>query len=204
MKTFQILKEGMSMKKLRVMLMITIISMSFMMYGCEKEEKSVQEQEKAQAEEDKEEPVQEEKEVEVEKEEEIVEEKNEAVAVAVANMKIYYVDLDTGEIVSKDIETDDVTPEVVWEQLKKEGVIKEECGLNSFSFNDTEKTMDMDVDEAFGNYIRSMGTTGEDILITCITRSYLETYGYEGIKITEDNKVLETGHAVLDGYIGLE
>lgn len=192
------------MKKLRVMLMVAIISMSFMMYGCEKEEKSVQEQEVQEKGGKKKEPVQEEK--KEEKDETVVEEesKNEPVAETVTNMKIYYMDPDIGEIVSKEIEIDNVTPEKIWEQFKKEGVIKEECGLNSFSFNDVDKKIDIDVNEAFGSYIRSMGTAGEDILITCITRSYLETYGYEGIRITEDGKVLETGHAVLDGYMELE
>lgn len=170
-----------------------------MIYGCEKEEKSVQEQEKVQEEGEKEELVQEEEEVVVEEKEE-----NEVVSVTTASMKIYYVDPGTGEIVSKDIEADNVTPEMVWEQLKKEDVIIEECGLNSFNFNDAAKLMDMDVNEAFGSYIRNMGTTGEDILVTCITHSFLETYGYKGIKITEDGKVLETGHTVLDGYMGLE
>lgn len=187
------------MKRLRVMLMITIISMSFMMYGCEKEEKSVQEQEEVQEKGEKEESVQEEKEVE-----QAVVEENEKVSVTVTNMKIYYADPGTGEIASKEIKADYVTPEMVWEQLKEEGVIKEECRLNSFSFNDTGKTIDLDVNEAFGNYIRGMGTAGEDIIVTSITRSYLETYECEGIKITEDGKVLETGHAVLDGYMGLE
>lgn len=83
-------------------------------------------------------------------------------------------------------------------------VISKECGLNQYSFHETEKKMDIDVNTAFGTYIRNMGTTGEDIVITCITRTYLETYGFERIKITEDGKVLETGHAVLDGYIGNE
>lgn len=122
----------------------------------------------------------------------------------VAKMKIYYADSKTGEIICNEVESNQVTPETIWKQLQMEDVISEECGLNQYTLYDAEKKIDIDVNGAFGTYIRGMGTAGEDIVITCITRTYLETYGFEKIKITEDGKVLETGHAVLDGYMGIE
>lgn len=174
-----------------------------MMYGCGKKEEPVQKKEETQ-EKDPEEGVLEENTDEKDATTMENDSENNSVNVLVTKMKIYYADLGTGEIISKEIESDNVTPEIVWKQLQIEGVINEECKLNQYIFHNEEKKIDMDVNGDFGNYVRSMGTMGEDMVVTCITRSYLETYGYEGIKITEDGKVLETGHAVLDKYMGIE
>lgn len=167
-----------------------------MVYGCEKKEEPVQQ-----------EKIQEEKKEES-KEEDIDENITENTEEDVENnavlkkMKIYYVDANTAEIVSKEIEDENVTSELIWSQLKEEGILSKESELNNFNVNEAEKKLDMDVNSGFGNYIRSMGTTGQDQIITCVTRSYLETYESVGIRITEDGKVLDTGHTMLDGYIG--
>jgi hypothetical protein len=192
---FKLNKKRWNMKRIKVLLIVTMISLTTMiMYGCGKEEAEYSSEE------------QEKEELEVEKDDfpdAEVDDEN-SVASTVTKMKIYYADSETGEIVCNEVESDQVTPEVIWKQLQEQDVISKECGLNQYSFHETEKKMDIDVNTAFGTYIRNMGTTGEDIVITCITRTYLETYGFEKIKITEDGKVLETGHAVLDGYIGNE
>lgn len=166
------------------------------MYGCNRTEESTHSKEEVQ----EQEPMEE----ELEDSSDIEDDSEDNLAATVTKMKIYYADAETGEIVCNEVESNQVTPELIWKQLQMEDVISEECGLNQYSFHEAEKKMDIDVNEEFGTYIRSMGTTGEDIVITCITRTYLETYGFEEIKITEDSKVLETGHTVLDGYIGIE
>ena len=49
-----------------------------------------------------------------------------------------------------------------------------------------------------------MGTTGEIQIIGCIINTYLETYDCDGIKLTEEGKVLQTSHgANYDGYSGI-
>ena len=49
--------------------------------------------------------------------------------------------------------------------------------------------------------IRGMGTTGEEQILICIKKSFLETYGCERLKITENGQPLETGHTVIKGYM---
>ena len=49
-----------------------------------------------------------------------------------------------------------------------------------------------------------VGTTGEIQIIGCIINTYLETYDCDGIKLTEEGKVLQTSHgANYDGYSGI-
>ena len=66
------------------------------------------------------------------------------------------------------------------------------------------RAIDLDFNAATGEYIRSMGTTGEIQIIGCIINTYLETYDCDGIKLTEEGKVLQTSHgANYDGYSGI-
>ena len=74
-------------------------------------------------------------------------------------MKIYSINMSSGEIQTEDVETDSLNEEKIWSLLQEKLVITSECGMNSFKVNEEEKTIDLDVDEGFGNYIRSMGTT---------------------------------------------
>lgn len=178
------------MRKLRILLLVTIMGvLCMMLYGCKSDENPVKQEELTE-----------------EKDITITEEKNENTSVSetTAKMKIYFADSGSGEIISKEVDVEKVTPELIWENLQNEGVISSECALNQYTLYEEEKLIDIDVNGTFGNYIRSMGTTGENIVLTSITRSYLENFGYEGIKITVDGQVLETGHAILDGYMGLQ
>ena len=120
------------------------------------------------------------------------------------DMTIYYVDMETAEITTRTIEWVPLNPETVWKCLQEEKLLTEKCGFNNFLYDKENETIDIDVNQEFGNYIRSMGTTGESQIIECVTKSYLETYDCGKIKITEDGQVLQTGHAVLEGYISYE
>ena len=173
------------MRKLRILLLITIMGiLCMMLYGCKSDENPVKQEELTEEKEEKNE--------------------NTSVSETTAKMKIYFADPGSGEIISKEVDVEKVTPELIWENLQNEGVISNECALNQYTLYEEEKLIDIDVNGTFGNYIRSMGTAGENIVLTSITWSYLENFGYEGIKITVDGQVLETGHAILDGYMGLQ
>ena len=86
-------------------------------------------------------------------------------------------------------------------KLRIRFVLNSECKMNSCNVDQEQKTIDLDVDSGTGSYIRGMGTTGEEQILTCITKSFLKTYGCERLKITENGQPLETGHTVLEGYM---
>ena len=115
-------------------------------------------------------------------------------------IRIYYVN-DNEEITCEERECEELDPDMIWNALIEKGILKERCGKNDFSVNAEAKTIDLDVNTGFGDYLRSMGTTGEDEILTCVNRSYLESYQCEKIRITENGQALDTGHTVLDGYM---
>lgn len=114
---------------------------------------------------------------------------------------LYYVDADTAEIVSKSIEIKD--EQDIWNALKGESILTEDCELISLTVNQASRTMDLDFNSATGERIRGMGTTGETEIIACIVNTYLEAYDCEGIRMTEEGAPLQTSSgANFDGYSG--
>ena len=108
----------------------------------------------------------------------------------------------TGEIMGKTITVK--TEYDIWKALQENGILTEGCQLLSFKVNEETHLIDLDFNAATGEYIRSMGTTGEIQIIGCIINTYLETYDCDGIKLTEEGKVLQTSHgANYDGYSGI-
>lgn len=119
----------------------------------------------------------------------------------VRKVSIYYVDDQTAEIVSKSVEIRDEYD--IWDALKESGILTENCELLSLTVNEAEKKMDLDFNSAVGDRVRSMGTTGETEIVGCIINTYLEAYGCEGIRLTEEGQAFQTSHgADLDGYSG--
>ena len=115
-------------------------------------------------------------------------------------LKLYYIS-DSEEIECAEIRTNLLQTTDIWNGLIGEGVLNSECKMNSCNVDQEQKTIDLDVDSGTGSYIRGMGTTGEEQILTCITKSFLKTYGCERLKITENGQPLETGHTVLEGYM---
>ena len=114
---------------------------------------------------------------------------------------VYYVDAQTAEIVSESVEIHDEYD--IWDALKENGILTEDCELLSLTVNEAEKRIDLDFNSAVGDRVRSMGTTGETEIVGCIINTYLEAYGCEGIRLTEEGRTFETSHgADLDGYSG--
>ena len=114
---------------------------------------------------------------------------------------VYYVDAQTAEIVSESVEIHDEYD--IWNALKENGILTEDCELLSLTVNEIEKKIDLDFNSAVGDRVRSMGTTGETEIVGCIINTYLEAYGCEGIRLTEEGQAFETSHgADLDGYSG--
>ena len=110
-------------------------------------------------------------------------------------------DAQTAEIVSESVEIHDEYD--IWDALKENGILTEDCELLSLTVNEAEKKIDLDFNSAVGDRVRSMGTTGETEIVGCIINTYLEAYGCEGIRLTEEGQAFETSHgADLDGYSG--
>ncbi len=62
----------------------------------------------------------------------------------------------------------------------------------------TAWTLQLDLDKAFREYLKTMNDESEKIILASISATFLEAYDAESIMITVDGKVLETNHAVYE------
>lgn len=114
---------------------------------------------------------------------------------------IYYIEEESEEFTKRTIVCEGDFASVIFGELKKESVLTEECQILSIKVNQEDKTIDLDVNEEFGNYLRGMGTAGEKDILKCTVKSILEAYGCKKMMITENGKPLETSHMILEDYI---
>lgn len=119
-------------------------------------------------------------------------------------IELYYVDAETGEIAKKEVSITGDLSKGILEELKKEQVLSEACEVQKISVDKEQEKIELDMNKQFGDYLRSMGTTGSEQVLECVVKSYLEAYDCEELKITEDGTALDTGHTVLRGYIRYE
>ena len=116
------------------------------------------------------------------------------------SVTVYYVDDLSGVVVGKAAEITDEYD--IWNALKENGILTDECELNSIRIND-DQTMDLDFNHATAERINSMGTTGETEIIGCIVNTYLDAYDCSGIRLLEEGKDFVSSHgAVFDKYPG--
>lgn len=112
---------------------------------------------------------------------------------------IYFVDDASAEIIGEEFEVENKYD--IWNTLKEQGVLRKDCKLLNMTLNKEDKRIDLDFNKATGDYIRSMGTTGETQIIACIVNTYLEAYECKEIKLTEEGNVFQTAHGSdFEGY----
>ena len=118
---------------------------------------------------------------------------------AVEEGTVYFVNAE-GNVEKKTVSATDMNGEFLWSQLQESGVISNEAQLLAMN-TDGQGQMELDVDEKFGEQLRSMGTSGENDLIKCVVNSFLDTFSCERVKITENGQMLVSGHREYDGYM---
>lgn len=116
-------------------------------------------------------------------------------------IKVYYIDDATGEPVSENVMITDEND--IWAVLQEKGILEDNCKLLSFEVDEANGQIDLDFNAALGDRIRSFGTTGETEIIGCLINTYLDAYGCDRIRLTEEGSPLETSSgANFDGYSG--
>ena len=116
-------------------------------------------------------------------------------------VRIYYIDDATGEPASVNMVISDEND--IWAELQEKGILEDNCKLLSFEVDEANGQIDLDFNAALGDRIRSFGTTGETEIIGCLINTYLDAYGCDGIRLTEEGSRLETSSGGnFDGYSG--
>lgn len=111
---------------------------------------------------------------------------------------IYKIDGETGETVTESKEVESLTEKGIWVLLKESGMVEE--GTEVLSLKKNGDKLELDLNKAFGDQLRSYGTTGEQELLTCVVNTFLDAYKCSEIKITEEGETLLSGHAEYEDY----
>ena len=115
------------------------------------------------------------------------------------SITIYYLSDEAEEIIEKTVTVSQIDASTVWQQLAEAGVVPE--GSNALSVEQDGEILRLDVDTAFGEYFRQMGTTGERYIIECVSNTFLDAYQSEKMLITENGGTLCSGHKEYREYI---
>ena len=98
------------------------------------------------------------------------------------------------------VDADAVTPELLLSNLAKYNIVTPDTKVRSF---ETEKEGEetvaiLDLSREFGNYVSTMGTSGEYVILAALTDTFLDAYQADRLRLFVEGNCLETGHALYD------
>ena len=96
-----------------------------------------------------------------------------------------------------------VTPDIIIGQLVGAGAIPDSVTVVSFGEDQGENglILKLDLSSNFAEGLLNMGTAGEYLTMGAVVNSFLDTYQADGIEITADGTVIETGHTSFEGVL---
>ncbi|EQF22452.1 sporulation and spore germination family protein [Clostridioides difficile CD160] len=111
---------------------------------------------------------------------------------------IYSFDVDKTDLIENKIDLNKVDENTLFEELQKLKVVPESSKLNSFTTKDIDgvKTGILDVNSDFTN--SNLGSDAETLMLDSVARTYIKNMNVEQIKITVDGGNYESGHIVLE------
>ena len=105
--------------------------------------------------------------------------------------------------ITEEVEASEVTESWVVEQLIAKGVIP--GNVQALSCTETQeggiKSLKLDLNQAFADFLQSLGSTGESMVVGSVCNTFLDAYDCSQVQITVEGNVLATGHAEYPGYM---
>lgn len=185
------------MKNKKIMLVLSILSISIFAIGCtnaqigndtpKKETKSNTNVEQPKEENNTEKEVPNKKTISTPKEE-----------AKTQSATIYSFDVDKTDLIENKVDLNKIDENTLFEELQKLKVVPESAKLNSFTTKDIDgvKTGILDVSSDFTK--SNLGSDAETLMLDSVARTYTKNMNVEQIKITVDGSNYESGHIVLE------
>lgn len=103
----------------------------------------------------------------------------------------------------EEVSIDSLSYQEIINALVAKNVVTSDVQILKFNINNIngKKSIEIDFNLAFDDYICTMGSTGEYYTIGSICNTFLKNYNCEQIQITVEGNVLSTGHADYSGYM---
>lgn len=119
---------------------------------------------------------------------------------------VYYSNQMADGLESETVMVENLTPEVIVGNLARHNIVSIDTKVTGFELTEDadtgRKVITLDLSKAFGEYIKTMGTSGENVIIAALADTFLEAYQADAIKLLVEGNVLETGHAAYADEIG--
>ena len=117
-------------------------------------------------------------------------------------IRIYHSDEAAEHICVNTALTEKITPEILLLNLSSYGMIPEDVKVESFSAEKGEtRRLTLDLSPDFSDYLNSMGTSGEYLVMGSLVNTFLDAYNASAVKVTAGRAVIETGHQIYDGWL---
>ena len=104
---------------------------------------------------------------------------------------------------TEEVEASEVTAGWLLGQLTSRGTVSGE--VQALSCTETQvdgvKALNLDLNQAFGTALGSMGTAGEYMTLGSVVNTFLDAFECEKIQITVEGATLATGHTDYQGYL---
>lgn len=113
---------------------------------------------------------------------------------------IYYGNAASDKLNSETADMEELTAENLINALVLHNIVSLGTKINSFEEETVNKgkTLHLDLDKSFREYLKTMSSESEKIILACVTATFLEAYDAESIKITIDGDVLKTNYEVYE------
>lgn len=111
---------------------------------------------------------------------------------------IYSFDVDKTDLIENEVDLSKIDENTLFEELQKLKVVPESAKLNSFTTKDIDgvKTGILDVNSDFTK--SNLGSDAETLMLDSVARTYIKNMNVEQIKLTVDGANYESGHIVLE------
>lgn len=124
-------------------------------------------------------------------------------------IRIYHADDMAENICVNTALTEEITPEILVLNLAAYEVLPESVQVESFSLEKEKaanseqevRRLFLDLSADFGEYLSSVGTGSEHMIMGSVVNTFLDAYGASSMKVTAGGKTLETGRQVYDDWL---
>ena len=112
-------------------------------------------------------------------------------------VNIYYGDENAEKLLHEAVIINELSPKALLGKLLEKGVFSEEITAGEFTV-DNYNVIHLDLDESFKRQMNSMGTSGEYIMLSSLANTFLDAFDADGLSLTVNGEILETGHTIYD------
>ncbi|WMC92101.1 GerMN domain-containing protein [Kineothrix sp. MB12-C1] len=98
------------------------------------------------------------------------------------------------------ISVEKITPEIIIDHLAIHNIVSIDTKVNEFEETAEEgrNLLKLDLSKAFGEYLKTMGTSGEIMIMAALTDTFLQAYEADALQLTVEGAVIETGHEIYE------